>query len=215
MTAINALASSSLKAARAASPENEKLIQNLEKIEQQARRATEMIRAIAQFSHRVAPELGAVDFHSVVAELTALEREAERHGIALRYDAAPGLPRIAAEPAAVTQVLSCLVRNAMEAVLHGGAARCEIVVSAAWTDDGMVEISVTDTGPGIPADVTATLFDPFASDRPEDSGVGLAVSRAIVEAFGGRLLVKSSDTNGTVVSFALPAVRGDVSERRG
>jgi two-component system sensor kinase FixL len=71
----------------------------------------------------------------------------------------------------------------------------------------MVEISVADTGPGIAPDVTPALFDPFASERPEDSGVGLAVGRAIVEAFGGRLVVKSSDTRGTVMAFALPAVR--------
>ena len=216
MTAINALASSSLKAARGPAPDMAKLAANLEKIEQQARRATEMIRAVAQFAHRVAPELGVADFRAIVTTLMPLDREAARHGIALRYEAAPGLPRIAADPAAVSQVLSCLVRNAMEAVQHGGTARREIVASAAWSDDGMVEISVTDTGPGIAPDVTHALFDPFAFDRPEDSGVGLAVSRAIVETFGGRLAVKTSDTNGTVMAFALPAVRqGDASERRG
>lgn len=213
MTAINALASSSLKAARGPTPDMVKLSQNLEKIEQQARRATDMIRAVAQFAHRVAPELGAADFRAIVAELLPLDREAERQGITLQYEAAPGLPRIAADPVAVTRVLSCLVRNAMEAIENGNSARREIVVSAAWSDDGMVEISTADTGPGIAAEVSPTLFDPFALDRPEDSGVGLAVSRAIVEAFGGRLVVKSSDTNGTVMAFALPAVRqGGVSE---
>jgi two-component system sensor kinase FixL len=216
MTAINALASSSLKAARQPMPDNAKLTQNLEKIEQQAHRATEMIRAIAQFAHRADAEAGPAEFHAVVAKLAPLEREAERHGIVLRVNAAPGLPRVAADPAAVAQVLSCLVRNGIDAILRGTTTRREIVVSAAWSDDGMVEVSVADSGPGIDPDASRTLFDPFAPDRPEDCGVGLAASRAIVEAFGGRIVVKSSDTRGAVVAFALPAARqGDVGERRG
>jgi two-component system sensor kinase FixL len=216
MTAINALTASSLKAARAATPDTGKLVQNLEKIEQQARRATEMIRAVAQFAQRSGAEPGPTEFQTVVAMLAPLGNEAERRGFALRFEAAPGLPSIAADPAAVGQVLSCLVRNAIEAVARDGAARREIVASAAWSDDGMVEISVADQGPGIDPDAAAALFDPFAADRPDDCGVGLAVSRAIVDAFGGRLVVKSSDARGAVVAFALPAVRqGGVGERRG
>jgi signal transduction histidine kinase len=216
MTAINALATSSLKAARMPTPDDAKVIQNLEKIEQQAHRATEMIRAIARFAHRAAPEIGAVDFPAVAAELSPLEREAERHGIVLRFDAAPNLPRIAADPGAVVQILSCLVRNAIDAILRGGATRREIIVSAAWSDDGLIEVCVSDSGPGIGPDVSPNLFDPFAPDRPEATGIGLAVSRAMVEVFGGRLVVKSSDARGAVVAFALPATRqGDVSERHG
>jgi two-component system sensor kinase FixL len=216
MTAINALTASSLKAVRAPTPDTAKLAGNLEKIEQQARRATDMIRAIAQFAHRTAPDIGAVDAPTIFAELAALGREAEQRGIALRFGAAPGLPGVAADPAAVVQVLSSLARNAIEAVHGGGTARREVVISAAWSDDGMVEMSVADTGPGIRPDVIPTLFDPFAPGRPEDSGVGLAVSRAIIEALGGRLGVKSSDASGVVVAFALPVVRqGDTSERRG
>jgi signal transduction histidine kinase len=79
----------------------------------------------------------------------------------------------------------------------------------------MVEVAVADTGTGIDTELAPTLFDPFDPERPGECGVGLAVTRAIVEALGGRIGVKSNSASGAAVAFALPAEKqGDTSERR-
>jgi two-component system sensor kinase FixL len=101
-------------------------------------------------------------------------------------------------------VLLNLARNAMEAMQD--ASRRELVIGTALRDDGMVEISVGDTGTGIAPEIASQLFQPFITTKRQGMGVGLSICRTIVEAHGGKIWVDSTPGEGTVFRFTLPAV---------
>jgi two-component system sensor kinase FixL len=96
------------------------------------------------------------------------------------------------------------MRNAIEAMESG--ARRELLISTATAPDSMVEIRVADTGPGIAPEVSAQLFQPFVTTKTQGMGVGLSISRTIVEAHGGSIAAWPNPGGGTVFGFTLPAV---------
>jgi two-component system sensor kinase FixL len=104
----------------------------------------------------------------------------------------------------IQQVVLNLMRNAVEAMAE--APRRELVVATCWTAEDLIRVSVRDTGSGIPPEVAAQLFSPFVSTKQQGMGVGLSISRTIVESHGGRIWAEAGPGGGTVFSFTLPAV---------
>ena len=104
------------------------------------------------------------------------------------------------DPDLIAQVLVGLVDNAIEAVPAGGEVRLE-----ARSDGGQIELSVTDSGPGVPADLRGRVFEPFFTTRAAGIGLGLAIARQIVEAHGGTIQVEQSTSGGARFSVTLPA----------
>jgi two-component system, LuxR family, sensor kinase FixL len=111
---------------------------------------------------------------------------------------------VLADKVQIQQVLLNLMRNAIEAMEE--AERRELVVSTAEKSDKMVEISVADTGSGIAPEIGAQLFQPFITSKAHGMGVGLSISRTIVEAHGGAIGPRPNPGGGTIFSFTLPAV---------
>jgi signal transduction histidine kinase len=157
--------------------------------------------------------LAASDGERTPTDLNELLREAVRlaladarqRGIALRLDLEPGLPPLVLDRVQIGQVVVNLVRNAVEAI--GGSARKELRVATRRCGTDRVEVSVADTGPGVAAEVRACLFSPFVSTKPDGMGVGLAISRGIVEDHGGRLRLapdRAGGEQGAVFRFTLP-----------
>ncbi len=113
----------------------------------------------------------------------------------------PGLPLIEADPAQIARALEKLLVNAVEAMTAGG----RLTVRTGLGDDGqMVWIAVSDTGPGIPVEDQARLFDPLFTTKPQGFGLGLPIARSFVERHGGRLEVRSSPEKGTTCTVTLP-----------
>jgi len=104
----------------------------------------------------------------------------------------------------IQQVLLNLMRNAIEAMED--SPKRELVIAAAVAEGDMLEVSVADTGPGIAPEVSAQLFQPFFTTKPHGMGVGLSISRTIVEAHGGQIAVAPNPGGGTVFRFTLRAV---------
>jgi two-component system nitrogen regulation sensor histidine kinase GlnL len=151
-----------------------------------------------------------LNLHEVLDNVIALEGPScDRHGIVIRKQYDPSLPDIWAERARLTQVFLNLVRNAWEAMSHGGTltlttkASSELVrVGAGGGPTLLVELS--DEGSGIPPEVQQKLFTPFFTTKPQGSGLGLAISHKIIEEHGGRLVMKSLVGQGTTVRVYLP-----------
>jgi signal transduction histidine kinase len=207
LTAINAYATSCLRAMKSDAPDISKLAQNLERLEQQSRRATDMIRQFTHFLRRRQPALEHIDLNAMVAgSLALLDAESRRHGIEVRLDLAPRLPDVRADRELVEQVAFNLLRNAIDALKRRGDGPRKVEIQTARGENGMVEVTVADTGPGIDEAIVKHVFEPFASEKPAHMGIGLPISRSIVEAHGGHIKLKSSSGEGAVLAFALPAV---------
>jgi two-component system sensor kinase FixL len=116
----------------------------------------------------------------------------------------PSVDLVLVDRIQVQQVLVNLLRNAIEAMQ--ACARRQLVVSTTPTADHMVCVNVTDTGPGIAPDVASKLFRPFNTTKRSGLGVGLSISRTIIESHGGQITVAPNPDGGTIFRFTLPGV---------
>ena len=122
----------------------------------------------------------------------------------LRFDIEQGVDLVLADKVQIQQVVLNLMRNAIEAMAD--SPQREVAVIARPAADAMVEVSVIDTGPGISREVADHLFQPFITTKQEGMGVGLSISRTIVEAHGGRIWLEANPDGGAVFRFTLRAV---------
>jgi len=145
-----------------------------------------------------------------------VEANARDRGVDLSVDLAAGLPTLRGDDVQLVQVVLNLVMNALDAAGEVPEERRRVRVGAAPLDGG-VEIRVVDTGPGIPPAQLDRVFDPFFTTKAGGLGLGLAISRSIVEAHGGRIRASPAEGGGTVFSVLLPAAPDgrDVREATG
>jgi signal transduction histidine kinase len=144
-------------------------------------------------------EIQAVDLGAAVDEtLRLLFSEARFRRVILRHSRTPDLPPIAADKTQIQQVILNLIQNGIEAAeTMPGHRRVEIGTSG-MAAGGMQLIEVRDTGPGIPPELAARIFEPFYTSKREGLGLGLSICRSIVESFGGRITVESPPAGGAV-----------------
>ena len=175
------------------------------RIEQDGNRAIEVIERVRSFYRKDAPDRREpVDLSQLVQEMIMLLRgEAARNSVAVRLELADGLPKAMADPVQLQQVFINLVLNAIEA-MSGGGSELTLTIGSQLTADGKVAISVGDTGVGLPAEDLERIFDPFFTTKPQGTGMGLALTRSIVEAHGGRVWAVANAGPGATFHFALP-----------
>jgi two-component system sensor kinase FixL len=170
----------------------------------QAVRAGDIIRKLRDFLARGESERQPEDLRKLVEEASALALVGARElDVRVRYEFDPAAPRVMADRVQIQQVLVNLVRNALDAMAD--SPRRELTIATRALPDGMVEVSVADTGPGISARIADQLFQPFVTTKRNGMGVGLSISRTIVDAHGGRIEAGPSAGGGTVFSFTLEA----------
>ncbi|HTN83193.1 MAG TPA: ATP-binding protein [Sorangium sp.] len=152
-------------------------------------------------ARRPRPRLEPERVDDLVQELVAFVRpELDRAGIAVRVEVDEAGPEILLDESQLRQALLNLLRNAREAMPKGG----EIVVSVSFSG-GAATIAVDDTGPGVPEELRASIFDPFFTTKQRGTGLGLAVTRDIIEAHGGTISCEAREAGGTRFRIALPA----------
>jgi two-component system sensor kinase FixL len=180
----------------------------IERVAEQAERARQIIRRLRELARKGDSDKQVENVKLTIEEASTLALAGGPRNLVFTIDVAPDATRAVIDKIQIQQVLLNLMRNAIEAMLD--APRRELTIRAVRTDD-RIRISVTDSGPGLPASVRARLFEPFVTTKPEGMGVGLSVSRAIVEAHGGALRVEDAPGGGTVFRFSVARATDDVS----
>jgi two-component system sensor kinase FixL len=186
------------------SPDAARLRQALDLAAQQMLRSGEIIRRLRRFVTRDEVDRRPESVTKLIEEASALALVgAKESGVHVELGLDAKLPLVHADRVQIQQVLLNLIRNALEAMRQSERRDLSVVARACGD---MVEVSVMDTGPGIPPDVMERLFQPFISTKREGMGIGLSVCRTIIDAHGGKLWVESHDSGGSVFRFTLPVV---------
>ena len=167
------------------------------------RRASAIIQRLRDMMRRDTTSRERIDLCRVVREVREIMRSGlVTRGITVVPDFAVGLPTVVADRIQIQQVVVNLVTNAMQAM--DGLSDARLTLGVRGRDDGWQIVWVADTGPGIGVAAVDTMFEPFASSRTGGLGMGLSISRSIVEAHGGRIWAENRDDSGAIVSFGLP-----------
>lgn len=170
------------------------------------RRAGRVIQRMRAMLRKGEPSEGEQDLNELVRSVSRLVASAALlRGATVRAELAQGLPRVAGDGVKLSQVLLNLVVNALDAVAHRPPAEREVVVRTSAGGGGAVEVSVKDSGEGIALAELERIFEPFFTTKAQGLGVGLAISRSIIEAHGGRLWAENDPFGGATLRFTLPA----------
>jgi two-component system, LuxR family, sensor kinase FixL len=189
-------------------PNQSKIETALDRAAEQALRAGQIIRRLRDFVARGESEKRIESLSKLIEEAGALGLTGAREqGVQLRFNLDPKYDLVLVDRVQIQQVLVNLFRNALEAMAH--SPHRELIASNAWGADDMIEVSVFDTGPGIPDDVMPNLFQTFYTTKETGMGVGLSISRSIVEAHGGRMWAEANFSGGATFRFTLPAASSE------
>ena len=186
-------------------PQMDKARRALERIANDGKRAAEVIRRIRALMKRQAPRKEWLDVNETILEVIALAQyQLRRSAILLETQLGQDLPFIRCDRVQLQQVLLNLMLNAIEAMSGIKERPRELTIASASDGPDTVSVEVRDAGTGLDPEHAAHLFEPFYTTKAEGLGVGLSISRSIVEAHGGRLSAAANAPHGTVFSFSLP-----------
>jgi len=177
----------------------------LEKAADQAIRAGQIIRRLRDFVARGETERRVESVKKLVEEASALALVGVKdRSIRVHYNFDPAAGLVLVDRVQIQQVLLNLIRNAIDA-MESSPSR-ELMVSIAAASDGYIRVAVTDTGPGVSPEVADQLFRPFVTTKRHGMGIGLSISRTIVESHGGKIWLEPNPSGGTIFNFTLAAV---------
>src|SRR5580700_9130186 len=173
------------------------------RIEQEGNRAANVINNLRGFYKKGAPaKRRIVDVKDIIREITVLlGDEALRHSVTIRSELDEHVPDILADRVQLQQVFMNLLLNAIEAMKETGG---ELTIRSGLNPEGQLLISISDTGVGLPTENSERIFDAFHTTKPQGTGMGLAITRSIVESYGGRVWAKPNQGAGATFHFTLP-----------
>ena len=174
----------------------------------EATRASGVIERIRALLQKAPPQLRLLDGNEVIREVVFLaERELLRGGVVVKTELASDVPTVLADHVQLQQVILNLIMNAIDAMSMITDRRRELCIKSVKHPDGLL-IHVQDSGKGLDPEHSDRIFEPFFTTKPQGIGMGLSISRSIVEAHGGRLWVTPGSPHGAVFQFTLPSTGG-------
>ena len=172
----------------------------------QAKRASKIIAHIGDFTRKTAP---AASINDIIRSVSDLARaEFEDREVSVRLELGEDLPEVYVNAIQIEQVILNLLRNGIEASMGTPKERREVVILSRENGPETIEIVVADRGPGLPEGNEDRVFDPFFTTKRKGMGMGLSISRTIVESHGGRLWAEAGATRGVNFQFTLPSQSG-------
>jgi len=167
-------------------------------------RAADIISRLRQLFKKGAPQTSLVDVSEVIQEMVVLLRsEASRHSVSILTELSAGLPRVVADRVQLQQVLMNLMLNGIEA-MQDTETEGQLTIKSLMAEGGQLLISVSDTGVGLPPEQADQIFNAFFSTKAQGTGMGLSISRSIVESHGGRMWATANSRRGATLNFTLP-----------
>jgi PAS domain S-box-containing protein len=172
---------------------------------QAATQASEIVQRIRALFKKTTSATTSVDVNAVIEDtISLLRHETHRHNISLRTELDAAVPPVRADRVQLQQVILNLVMNAIESTATVDRESNRLLIQSTLSSPGEVLVAVKDTGPGIDAQRAERLFAPFFTTKPQGIGMGLPISRSIIEAHGGRLWAEKNEPHGAVFQFVLP-----------
>jgi signal transduction histidine kinase len=198
-------AQSALRLLNAPEPDLGEIRRALDDIVADSHRAGEIVREQRRFLRRQEPSLTTIAVAELLeAVVRFVSAEARSQSVAIKIDLAGGLPDIRADQVQIQQVLVNLLLNAFDALSAMPVGQRRIVIAAARAPENCVMLSVADSGPGVPAHLRESLFEPFVTTKSNGLGIGLAIAQTIMVAHGSRLEYTDRPGGGAVFTFSLP-----------
>jgi two-component system NtrC family sensor kinase len=182
---------------------------DLETIAQETLRCRKIVTSLLDFARQTRPKKKANDINAIITESVLLARkQAAFKDIDVRKDLTDDLPMLHLDKGQIQQVLINLILNAIESTRAGGNITLR---TALLTRRQAVQISVSDTGEGIPEELIDKVFDPFFTTKEEGTGLGLAITHGIIEQHGGTIEVRNREQGGTTFTIKIP-LRTDATD---
>jgi C4-dicarboxylate-specific signal transduction histidine kinase len=208
LCAILTSSQASLRLLKSAGTADPLVLEAIEQVVAQAKRAGDIIRHLREFSRRRAFHRSTIQIEELIREAAGfVAAEARPHNVAVHISLADGLPHVLGDTIQLEQVLVNLMRNGIEAMEHTDEGRRRLDIEVSLPEPDMIEVAIRDTGRGLPEGDRERIFEPFFSTKAEGMGIGLAISRSIIEFHGGRLWATPAPDGGTIFRFVLPAGR--------
>jgi PAS domain S-box-containing protein len=205
LTAIVTNASASMRWLASQPPNLEEASEALVRVINEGHRAGEVIARVRALARKESPQKNWIDINETILEVLALTRsQVQRNRIALATQLATDLPLILGDRIQLQQVLLNLILNAVEAMCGASESPRQLQVSASKDETRGVLVAVCDSGPGLGAESLDRLFETFYTTKADGMGMGLSISRSIIEAHGGRLWATANDGSGVTFQFSLP-----------
>ncbi|MGN6137157.1 MAG: ATP-binding protein [Aureliella sp.] len=209
LCAIVSNAQASQRILSAAEPDLEELSGALEDIASDSLRASAVVAKLRGMLQKRQPQSEPLQVNDAVGEAIALMgRQLDQAGVKLALDLKPDLPRVMGDRIQVQQVILNLALNAIDAMSHPQLDVRNLTIHTELLDDREVVVRVHDSGPGIDREHLAAVFDAFFTTKPTGIGIGLAISRSIVESHGGRIWAHSDPGQGATFQFTMPLRKG-------
>lgn len=201
-----------LRMLRSGAIDQAKLMPALDQVSQAAQRASEIIRHLRSFLRKDAEHRETAELNTLVRDAVKLvEADVRDKGGTIHLDLTTGLSPVTVDRVHIEQVLLNLIRNGIEAMDAAGAALRTVTISTRRSTDQQLGICVHDTGPGLSAKDCGRAFEPFYTTKPSGMGMGLPISRSIIEAHAGRLWGEPGAQGGAMFCFTLPVTKGEAS----
>jgi C4-dicarboxylate-specific signal transduction histidine kinase len=190
----------------------DELSASLNQIGEQADRAAGIIRRLRRFVAKAKPTQAVVDVNAMIRDVAALmDIDARMAGAETIFELSEPLPSVVGDRIQLEQVVVNLMRNAFESLRESNVRPARLTVRTASEGPQEVRVEVRDNGAGIPPHVLERVFDRFFTTKPDGMGMGLSISKSIIESHGGRLWAAPRDGPGAVFRFTLPIAKGDLA----
>jgi len=205
LAAIGAYVDACLELLASGRIETEQLVEVLRSVSAQADRAGQIIHRLRGMVKRSHPDRTSMSVNDAVREVAELiEPRTRQAGVTLQLDLEEGLPEVTGDYLQIRQVVLNLIQNGLDALGDCPPERLKLAVATRLEADGEVETSISDWGYGLTEQSAKRLFEPFFSTRPDGLGLGLSISRTIIDAHGGRIWVTPNSEQGVTARFSLP-----------